>query len=66
MTYTLKPFGCKTSNLIMTHRIESSIATNHSVIRRERFTTHTVNRGVRQDLAILKMYSIPESMRWKP
>ena len=55
MTYTFKPFGCKISNLIMTHKIESSMATNHSVTRRERFTTHTMIRGVRQDPAILKM-----------
>ena len=62
MTYTFKPFSCKISNLIMTHKTESSMATNHSMIRRKRFITHTVIRSVRQDLAILKMYSIPEFM----
>ena len=48
MTYMFKPFSCNISNLIMTHKCESPMAANHSMIRREGFTTHTMIRDVGQ------------------
>ena len=60
MTYMFKPFSCNISNLIMTHKCESPMAANHSMIRRRGFITHTMIRGIGQSPTIPKMYSIPE------
>ena len=60
MTYTFKLFSCNIPDLIMTHKCESPMAANHSMIRRKTLTTHTMIRDVGQSPTISKMYSIPE------
>ena len=60
MTYTFKPFSFNIPDLIMTHKCESPMVANHSMIRRKTLTTHTMIRDVGQSSTISKMYSIPE------